>query len=301
LIVSTEKLPRKALDLLTDWQVREERPTDETLGNAEILMTWPSKVTREILSRAKKLRAIQFLSAGVDDVPFPMIPANVRLFSNADAFSISVAEHAWALVMALGKGLCGKERAESRIVSGRTLGVLGCGGIGSEVAKIGRGMNMRVLGLSRSFRNPEFFDEKYHDASQVDVVMDSADVVVCTLPVNKSTRNLLKYENLKHLKEACIIVNVSRAEVFDEDGLLKFLKERPETRFGTDVFWRKDGKEKFDSKLWSLSNFIGTRHTAGLAANSEVRDNSLVHAAENVATFLKSGRANNEIITSDYI
>lgn len=300
MIVSLEKLPKRALDVLSEWEVRDTHPDDKDLERAEILLTWPNKASKEVLNKTKKLRAIQFLSAGVDDVDYSAIPRMARLFSNTDAFSVPVGEHAWALLLALAKNTCRREKAESRGLSRKTLVVLGCGGIGSEVAKKARAFDMRVLGLSRSFRNPEFFDEKHYELSHLDTLLASADAVICTLPANKFTIGILNYEKLINAKTTCIMVNVSRAEIFDKEGIMKLLKERPETRFGTDVFWRKDGRENFESKLWELNNFVGTRHRAGASGSAEVFENALVLAAENVALFLKTGNSKNEIRASDY-
>ena len=302
LIISTDKLPPKALESLTGSVVIDVGVGDKDLGASEVLITWPNKLAKETLVKATKLRAVQFLSAGVDEVPYSIIPRNIRLFSNADAFSISVAEHAWALILALAKNVNkADEKSESRRLFGRTLVVLGCGGIGSEVARIGKGFGMQVIGVSRSFLRPEYLDEKKDDISHLDLVLTRADVLVCALPVNKVTRNLLNYENLSRAKVNSIIVNVSRAEVFEKDGLLRFLRERPETRYGTDVFWRKDGKEIFDSKLMEMRNFLGTKHKAGLGASVEARNDAFIRAAENVSLFVKTGNANNEIKVSDYI
>ena len=183
----------------------------------------------------------------------------------------------------------------------KELVVLGCGGVGSEVARIGRGFEMHVIGLSRSFSYPERFDEKYYALDQLEPVLKVADVLVSALPLNRFTENLLDYGKLTETKKELIMVNVGRAEVLDQDGIFKILRERSSTRFGTDVFWRKDGKEIFESKLWELGNFIGSKHTAGVNANKAVRDEAMRFATENVRSYIETGDARNEIRRDDYL
>ncbi len=300
MIVSIEKLPEKALALLSGQQVANGKYSDEDLAKATVLMCWPSQISEGLLRKTPNLSAIQTLSAGVDDIPYSLVPSKVRLFSNANAYSVSVAEHAWSLVLALAKGIGRRDKSDSRILFEKTLLILGCGGIGSEAARMGRGFGMKIIGLSRSFLKPEHFDEKYTDLGELDRLLGVADVLICTLPVNKFTTTMLDYDKLKITKPHCIIVNVSRAEIFDENGILKLLKERPETRFGTDVFWRKNGKEVFESKLWDLPNFLATKHTGGVGASRQVRDDAIIFAAKNVLMYLNEGKASNEIRHSDY-
>ena len=300
MIVSTEKLPSEALQALQGYEIADGRYSDEDLESANILMCWPLQITEEVLRKAANLSAIQTFSAGVDDIPYGLIPDSVRLFSNANAYSVSVAEHAWALALALAKAVGTKSAIESRLLFEKTLVVLGCGGIGSVAARIGRGFGMKNVGLSRSFLMPEYFDEKYYSLDELGTVLRVADVLICTLPVNRFTRSLLDYEKLKMTKPRCIIINIARAELFDEEGILRLLRERQETSYGTDVFWRRNGKEIFESNLWELPNFLGTKHTGGVGASREVRDAALIFAVKNVATLLSKNSASNEIKRMDY-
>lgn len=104
-------------------------------------------------------------------------------------------------------------------------------------------------------------------------IVPRVDVIVDTLPLNNETRGVLNYEVLKNVKHGVIIVNVGRAETIVEDDIYRLLLERKDVRFGTDVFWRKNGKEEFNNnKLWELENFIGTPHIAGAGGNKKVRE-----------------------------
>jgi D-3-phosphoglycerate dehydrogenase len=295
-VFSTRKLPDEAKAKLMKWTLVEESPPEE----AQVIMGWPGDLNG-IIQRVKGVRYIQTFSAGVDDLNFDVLPKGVKVFSNAGAYSEAVAEHAWGLILSLAKGIGKRERVESYVLKGGQLLVVGCGGIGSQVALIGKeGFKMRTLGVSRSFKRPELFDERY-DLNSLGEVIGRADVIAVALPLSKRTLGLINYDLLKRTKDKSIMVNVGRGEVVVEEDVYRVLRERPTFRFGTDVFWRKGGREDFNSKLWELPNFTGTPHTAGGNANQEVLRNALVNAAENVRRLLETGRADNEVKIEDYL
>jgi lactate dehydrogenase-like 2-hydroxyacid dehydrogenase len=298
-IISTEKVPEECRNVI---DVKYDNLTDEDFKNAEILLTWPSRVNKELISKMPKLKVIQTFSAGVDDLDFSVIPPHVKVFSNAGAYSLSVAEHTWALILALAKGVGTRKRTIVYEITNKVLLILGAGGIGSEVARIGKtAFRNYVIGISRSFKKPEWFDEK-HSMAMLREKIGEADIIVDTLPLNKETRGILNYDLLKNVKQRAIIVNVGRGETVDEEGIYRLLKERPDVRFGTDVFWRKNGREDFyNTKLWELENFIGTLHTAGAYGNDEVMKRAMFIACLNVKKYIDKGVADNEVRREDYV
>jgi D-3-phosphoglycerate dehydrogenase / 2-oxoglutarate reductase len=130
--------------------------------------------------------------------------------------------------------------------------------------------------------------------------LSSADILLSALPLNKSTRNLLNYELFKMMKKNVVIANVGRAEAINEDDIYRLLVENPDARFGTDVFWRANSKENFDSKLWTLPNFVGTLHRAGAAASPEVKETAVDIAVANMRNYLMNGHASNLVKREDY-
>jgi D-3-phosphoglycerate dehydrogenase len=296
MIISSEKLPEKAKQII---QVKDENITEKDLEEAIALLTWPRKIA-EYINRMPNLKVIQTFSAGVDDVPFSIIPSNVIIFSNAGAYALPVAEHAFGLILSLAKGINKRKRIESYQLNGKAILILGAGGIGSEIAKIAKkGFNMKTIGVSRSFKNPELFDEKY-PLDKLNEIIEKGDIIVDALPLNKETYGILNYENLGKMKDKAILVNVGRGETIVEKDIIRILKERPSIRFGTDVFWRVDGNENFDSELWNMENFAGTLHTAGGYASKEVLENAMIRACENLAKYLREGKADNEVKVIDY-
>lgn len=243
---------------------------------------------------------VQTLSAGVDGLDFESLPKNVEVFSNAGAFSESVAEHAWGLLLGVAKGLHARNKKTTpRKLRGKTLLVVGCGAIGSEVARLSKSLNMRTVGVSRSFRIPGYFDER-RSMAELSSEVANADAIVVALPITKSTRAIINHDILKRAKDTAILVDVGRGETVSEEGVIKWLSERPESRFATDVYWFKDGKESFATRAWDLANFTGTLHTSGLPLGEDLEEQEAA-AARNVKEFFENGTPVNRIEVSEYL
>jgi len=302
-VYSTEVLDDASRILLEPFGLREGEADGETLASAEVLISFPYKVTPSLLASMRSLRAVQTISAGVDNIAYSALPPGAVVFSNAGAFTEQVAEHAWGLAFGAAKGLGARDqRVPPYILRGKTLLVLGCGAIGSSIAEKGkRWLSMRTVGISRSFRTPEVFDEK-HPISTLGSVIESADLIMDALPLTRETRGILNYDLLQGAKRSVVIVNVGRGDTVDLDSITRLLSERPETRFGTDVYWRgADGRENFNVPLWGLPNFVGTIHAAGgtLSDPTALKD-AKTKAAENVRLFLTTGSAKNRVNVEEY-
>jgi len=295
----TESLPVEARSVLSDFDVYEVVASDDQLARCEALICWPSRVKKDTFDKMISLRAVQTMSAGVDVLDFASIPESVEVFSNAGGFTDNVAEHAWGIMLGVAKGVhLRNQRTAPRRLRGKTLLVIGCGSIGSEVARLSKSLDMRTIGLSRSFRSPDAFDEK-HPLSMLDTKIAEADAVLLALPLTKETRGLMTYEVLTKARESVILANVGRGELTDQDGLLRWLKERPESRYATDVFWFVEGKESFATKAWELPNFAGTLHISAVPIGEDLKGAKMA-AAKNVKEFLETGAASNRVDRAEY-
>lgn len=296
----TDTLPAEAKDLLTGFDIFETSAEDRDLARCEALVCWPSRAKRELLLKMKNLKMVQTLSAGVDSLDFRSLPTNALVFSNAGAFTEPVAEHAWGMLLGMAKGIhLRNQKSTPRKLGGQTLLVVGCGAIGSEVARLSKSLGMKTIGVSRSFKSPEIFEER-HQLIDLAGVIGGADAVVVTLPLTSATRGLLNYELLAKAKDSVIIVNVGRGETVSEEGLLRWLKERPESRYVTDVYWTKDGKEAFATPAWDLPNFAGTLHVSGLPLGEDLSGPKLA-AAWNVRRYFETGNALNRVDVREYM
>ena len=298
---TNDRIAPEAKAVLSGHELFEQGADDASVARCVALLTWPSRPKGDLFSRMKGLKMIQTLSAGVDALDFAAIPPGVEVFSNAGAYTDSAAEHAWGLAMGVAKGIhAGRKRLAPRHLRSKTILVVGCGAIGSEVARLARAsLAMRTIGVSRSFRRPELFDEKL-EVRDLEGVIGRADLVVNALPLTKSTRSLFGESILEKAKPTAILVNIGRGETMDEDAVMKWLRERPESRYATDVFWKAGGREVFDSPIWDLPNFGGTMHTAS-AQDPEAIVKAQVEAAENVKQFLETGSALNRVNIEEYL
>jgi len=301
MIISLIKLPSEAKDYLKGYEVKDDNISENDIERAKVILAFPRMITEDIIKKAKNLEIIQTVTAGADGIPYHILPKYIKVFHNAGAFNISVSEQAWALILGVAKMIVRKKSYRTYLMHGKTLLVIGAGEIGSEIARIGKqAFAMHTIGISRTFKYPQFFDERY-EPKDLPKVISLADVIVNALPLNKYTRSILNYDILKNVKKNCIIVNIGRGDTMDEEGVYRLLKERQDVRFATDVFWIKNGKEDFDSKLWELENFMGTPHTAGAGGGEEVLNHAIIEAVKNIKSYLETGKAKNLVRFEDYL
>jgi D-3-phosphoglycerate dehydrogenase len=298
-IFVSDTLPVEARELLAGYDVFEKEADDQTLARCEVLMAWPSRARAELLRKMTSLKMVQSMSAGVDALDFGSLPPGVAVFSNAGAFTESVAEHAWGLLLGVAKGVhVRNQKVVPMKLKRKALLVVGCGSIGSEIARLSRSLEMKTIGVSRSFKAPEVFDEK-HPISELLEVVGKADAVAIALPMTKLTQGLIGSEVLGRMKDPVVVVNVGRGEVVDEESLMEWLRSRPSSRYATDVFWKKDGRENFGTEGWSLPNFAGTLHISGLPVG-ETLEGAKLEAARNVRRFLVGGDPHNRVARDEY-
>jgi len=299
-IFVTGSLPDEARQVLSGFEVFENEAGDDVLAECQALVCWPSRAGSELLHKMSKLRMVQTISAGVDGFDFGSVSPGVQVFSNAGAFSDTVAEHAWGLLLGIAKGIhLRNQRSTPRALRGKTLVIIGAGGIGTEVARLSKALGMKTIGVSRSFKAPGLFDEA-HSTSLLEEDVAAADAMVITLPLTRGTKGIINYELLSKAKENVIVVNVGRGETVDEKGLLRWLRERPESRFATDVFWKEGGKEIFTTKAWDLPNFAGTLHNSGTPIGEDLKGPKIA-AARNVRRFFETGEAFNRVDANEYL
>jgi D-3-phosphoglycerate dehydrogenase len=299
-IFVNDSLPDEAVRILSGFEVYQREADDSVLAVCEALVCWPSRAKPALLRKMRGLRMVQTISAGVDALDFSALPRGVQVFSNAGAFTDAVAEHAWGLVLGVAKGIHLRNvKATPRALRGKTLLVVGAGNIGSEVARLSKSLGMRTVGVSRSFKTGGFFDET-HPISSLGQEVATADAIVVTLPLTKATLGMISYKLLAKAKQDAIVVNVGRGETVDRRGLLRWLKERPESRFATDVFWKVRGKEVFDTEAWDLPNFAGTLHISANPVGEDLKGPK-VAAAWNVLRFFETGEALNPVTIGEYL
>ena len=323
LLVCTDVVDDKSIRALSKYSRVYKLPDltedllDEVLPSIGCLLvfSWPSQLTNERLQRMTRLRFIQSILAGVNHIPFTSLNKNVVVSSNAGAYSDEVAEYAWALLLSAAKRVVElhvslreqkwtlkrtlDEGSEITILTGRILGVLGFGGIGSVVGRIAKGFGMQVYAYSRK-KPAEKGVRFFTGASGLTELLKKSDAVVLALPLTSQTARIINAERLSVMKKDAILVNVARGELVDEKAMYDHLVVNRNFRYSTDVWWYRESREslKTDYPFLSLPNFIGTPHVSGPSGLATGRPVQL--AVENTVRLLKGLRPRNVVNPEEY-
>ncbi len=260
LILSTIAIDENARSRLVEalgsaWEYRMEGGDvgNSVLEEVEVLLVGGGRgwFTKEKLHSMRKLRMIQTFSAGVDQLDLAIIPAAVTVCSNAGAFGGPIAEFVLGAVISLGRNLAAhdKDLREGKFVQsppglylkGRTIGILGTGGIGQSVARLAKCLGMRTLGVNTTGSAVPSFDE-VAKLDGLGALLRQSDVIVVALPLTLKTRTLLGHDQFQLMKPECIIVNVARGAIINQEALYEFLRDHPRAKAALDVWWSYPSK-----------------------------------------------------------
>jgi len=309
-IVIADDLPASAADLLRDvpgWTVdaRAGRPLPElesALADADALIVRSAtKVTRALIEQAPRLRVIARAGSGVDNVDLEAASARGIVVMNAPgANSISVAELAMAFLLALARPVPAadaamkaqkweKKKFAGSELRGKTLGLIGLGRIGQEVALRARAFGMTILAHD-PFISAELAAQLGARLASLDEVCAQSDYLTLHLPVTAGTRHLLNAERLAACKRGVRIVNTARGELIDEAALAEALRTGQVAGAALDVFPQEPPA---DWTLPSMANVIATPHIA--ASTGEAQELVGVETAAAVRDFLRDGVIRNAV------
>jgi D-3-phosphoglycerate dehydrogenase / 2-oxoglutarate reductase len=260
-----------------------------------------TKVTAKILERARELKVIGRAGIGVDNVDIPAATARGIIVMNTPfGNSITTAEHAITLMLSLARqipeadastraGKWEKNKFLGVEIFGKTLGVIGCGNIGSIVADRALGMKMKVIAY-----DPFLSDERAIDigVEKVDLedLLRRADFITLHTPLTDKTRNIINADSLKLTKKGLRLVNCARGGLVDEAALYDALKSGHIAGAALDVFATEPASE---SPLFALPNVVCTPHLG--ASTTEAQENVALQIAEQMADYLVRGAITNAV------
>jgi len=260
-----------------------------------------TKVTPAILDAATSLKVVGRAGIGVDNVDIPAATQRgVVVMNTPFGNSITTAEHAIALIFALARqlpeadastqaGKWEKNRFMGVEVTGKTLGLIGAGNIGSIVAARALGLKMKVVAYD-PFLTPERAIEIGVEKAELDELLKRADFITLHTPLTDHTRNILSRENIASTKKGVRIVNCARGGLIDEEALKDALDSGQVGGAALDVFATEPARE---SPLFGTPNFISTPHLG--ASTSEAQVNVAIQVAEQMSDFLLLGGVANAI------
>ena len=246
------------------------------LEDADVAFTWIMNATE--FARARKLKWVHSSAVAVETFCLPELFARDVIVSNSRGIQATpIAEHVMAVLLALAKQLpyvIDRQR-EPRwaqndfigdrmpwLLKGRTLGLIGVGTIGSEIAARAGAFGMKVIAMRRrADRGRVVGVDQILAASDLHAFLEQSDVVVIAAPLTAETQNLIGAAELARLKKGAILINVGRAKILDHDALVDALRSGHLGGASLDVFIKEPLPP--DDPLWTLPNVILTPHTSG--------------------------------------
>jgi D-3-phosphoglycerate dehydrogenase / 2-oxoglutarate reductase len=260
-----------------------------------------TKADKDVIAAAKNLKVIGRAGIGVDNVDIPAATAKGIVVMNTPfGNSITTAEHAIALMFAAARqvpdanlstqaGKWEKNRFMGRELYAKTLGLIGCGNIGSIVADRALGLKMKVIAYD-PFLSPERAVQIGVEKVELEELLPRADVISLHVPMTEKTKNILSRENLAKTKKGVIIVNAARGGLVDEAALREALESEHVAAAAFDVFTIEPAKENI---LFGAPNFIATPHLG--ASTAEAQENVALQVAEQMSDYLLTGAVTNAL------
>jgi len=285
-----------------DVDVDGESDLAETIGAYDaIVVRSATKVTAELIERADNLKVIGRAGVGIDNVDVDAATRRGIVVANApESTVVSAAEHTIGLLVALTRNI---PQAHAALKQGRwerktyggveladkTLGVLGFGRIGQQVARRAAGLGMNVIAYD-PFVSPERFRELGVERVETEAeVYAGSDFLTLHLPLTDDTRQSIGESAFAQMRDGVRIVNAARGELIDEDALLAALRSGKVGGAALDVF----STEPYAGPLLELDNVVATPHLA--ASTEEAQDRAGVIIAEQVAAALEGGLVTNAV------
>lgn len=270
------------------------------MPDCDILVAWGWMDIRPLLSNAPNLKWIHSLSAGVENLITPELQSVAAILTNSKGIhGIPVSEHVLALMLAFSRGLnffvrhqIDKQwkRAHVDEIHGKTIGIVGLGSIGREIAKKAKGLGMDVVAVKRQ-PTTELFVDKLYAPEALDEMLSVSDFVVAALPLLPDTNEYFKLEQFSAMKKSAYFINISRGRIVRESDLITALNEGLIRGAGLDVFEHEPLSEQ--SPLWDMPNVILTPHLAALSPY--YLDRAVKLFADNLGRFAKNGEMYNLI------
>ncbi len=261
---------------LTFCQVRNPEELDNVIEEANVLVVsglW----SNHLLESASKLRFIQSIGAGYDQFPLDELrERGIRLASASGVNRNAVSEHAMAMILTLSRHIhTGRDHQKAHFwrgmiadinlredeLSGKTLGIIGLGGIGSKVAKLGKAFDMQVIATKRDLSNGAEMADEVLSPDSLPTLLERSDFVVLNCPLTPATEEIINKESLNLMKPSSYLINVARGGCVNENDLIDALSNGNIAGAGLDHFW--DDPLPSDSPFWDMDNVIITPHTAG--------------------------------------
>ena len=260
-----------------------------------------TKVTEELLDAAANLKVVGRAGIGIDNVDIgAATKRGVIVMNTPHGNSITTAEHAITMILALARqipeantstkaGKWEKSRFMGTEITGKTLGLIGCGNIGTIVAERAQGLKMRVVGYD-PYLSPENAKRLGIEKLELDDLLKRADFITLHTPLTDATRNIVGADALNKTKKGVRIINCARGGLVDELAVAAALKSGHVAGAAFDVFEVEPAK---DNILFSFENVIVTPHLG--ASTTEAQEKVALQIADQMTDYLINGAITNAL------
>jgi D-3-phosphoglycerate dehydrogenase len=308
-VLISDKLSPAAVQIFKDrgieTDVKTGLPPDELkkiIGNYDgLAIRSNTKVTADILAAATNLKVVGRAGIGVDNVDVPAATARgVVVMNTPFGNSITTAEHAIAMMFAVARDIAAanasthagkweKSRFMGVELTGKTLGIIGCGNIGAIVADRALGLKMKVVAYD-PFLSSDRARELSIEKVELDQLLARADIITLHTPLTDATRNILDAKAIAKMKKGVRIVNCARGGLIVEDDLKAAIESGHVAGAALDVFKTEPAKEH---PLFGNEKVVCTPHLG--ASTGEAQENVALQVAEQMADYLLTGAVTNAI------
>ena len=274
-VVADKALP--GMDVVTAPADMDDDEKIELVRDADFIMLFPGKISDRVLQAATKCKLIQLLSAGYDEMNLPLAEdLGIAVANNGGANRVAVAEHTLMLMLATHRRMMfyannvkagrWKQEQDRKIdvfeLEGKTLGLIGMGNIGRQVARRAAAFNMEL----------QYYD-KYHPLTPVeeetmgikavdmDTLLQTSDVVSTHVPLTRETYGMIGKRELELMKPTGVVINTSRGGVIEETALAEALISGTIAAAGLDVMEHEPPDP--NAPILQIENLVITPHTAG--------------------------------------
>lgn len=312
MILTTCKIKRSVQDDLTEsfptvtFQFCSDiKEAEKYIEEAEVIVTYGEDLTDDHIDMAKKLKWIMIFSAGIDKMPFAAIKERNILMTNVRGIhKIPMAEYAISMILQVArnaKQLTENEKQHKwdrtvrmHEITGKTMLVVGAGAIGQEVARLGKAFQMKTIGVSRSGKHVEHFDEVVPNTAILEKLPE-ADFVISILPKTNETLDFFRREHFQAMKETAIFLNMGRGHVVNEEDLMEALRQNEIAHAILDVFKEEPLRE--DHPFWDMEQVTVTPHISGISRGYQPRSNEIFK--QNLQEYLRGGSNYINVIDPD--
>lgn len=302
-VLVTEPIHKKGIEFLKEngFEVLmgtgfEEQTVLREAADCDGILTRNGRITENVMRACPKLKVISMHGVGVDCIDVAAATGlGIQVTNAAESNQTSVAEYTIGLILMLAKqsitynnGLKSGDMDVRKLfgsdVSGKTLGIIGMGNIGTQTANMAaHGLNMKVIGYNRHIQKKQTTDFGVLTNSMEEVI-SSADFLSLHLPGTASTKHLIGKRELLLMKPNAFLINTGRGEVIDEAALIEVLQNKKIKGAALDVF--EGNLPKQENPLLSMDNVIVTPHTA--AFTMEALERMAYQAALGITEVLKN-------------